>query len=347
MSAPGAACPLGIGWRHAHYRDLIERQPALDFLEVHSENFFGGGGAALAVLERGRQDYPISLHGVGLSLGSACGLDAWHLEQLAALVERIEPLRVSDHACFARASWPGSSVSPRPDIRQRPDGRSSDLAQRWVHAADLLPIPFSHEALDVLSANVAAVQDRLKRRFMVENLSAYVAWQTPLQDLFGTEVDFLVELTRRTGCALLVDVNNLYVNARNAQIAGFPGDPLTHCRAWLDAVPAACVGEIHLAGHVHVKSRPSELNGQERPGAPGTTPAHDRLDDIVIDDHGSRVADAVWQLYAHAMARFGGVPTLIEWDTDVPELDVLLDEAARARTIASMALDPAPLRGDV
>ena len=293
---------VGIGWRHAHYRELIERQPALDFLEVHSENFFGKGGAALAVLQRGRQDYAVSLHGVGLSLGSACGLDPWHLDQLASLVEKIEPSRVSDHACFARGHlagrWAPNTREVQPDV--------------LAHASDLLPIPFSYEALDVLSRNIEQVQDRLKRRFMVENLSAYVAWPTPERDLFGSEAEFLTELTRRTGCALLVDVNNLYVNARNAQIGGLPGDPVAHCQTWLDGIPAVCVGEIHLAGHVHLQDTHGE---------------------IVIDDHGSRVIEAVWQLYDHAVARFGSVPTLIEWDTDIPALDVLLDEAGRARAV--------------
>ena len=331
-SGPTQGASTGIGWRHAHYRELIERQPALDFLEVHSENFFGDGGAALAVLERGRQDYAISLHGVGLSLGSACGLDAWHLDRLASLVERIEPLCVSDHACFARTQWPGSPGLPG-------SAGSPALAmyglqgKNAVHAADLLPIPFSREALDVLARNVEVVQDRLKRRLMVENLSAYVAWPIAPSDVYGAEVDFLVELTRRTGCALLVDVNNLYVNARNAQFAGSPANPVAHCRAWLEAVPAACVGEIHVAGHVVVTDG---LGGPDALGGTGS---------LAIDDHGSRVTEAVWQLYGHALKRFGGVPTLIEWDTDVPELDVLLDEAARARAVQTAALAQAELRG--
>ena len=296
---------VGIGWRHAHYRELIERRPALDFLEVHSENYFGAGGAALAVLEQGRQHYPISLHGVGLSLGSACGLDTWHLEQLARLVERIEPVRVSDHASFARAAWSG------------PAGTPGQPRQPWAHAADLLPIPFSHEALDVMCRNVSQVQDRLKRPLLVENLSAYVSWPLPDAERFGSEAAFLVALSRRTGCHLLVDVNNLYVNARNAQIQGQPGDPLAHCRAWLDDVPPACVQEIHLAGHLHV---------------------HDTHGEIVIDDHGSRVNEAVWQLYGHAVARLGDVPTLIEWDTEVPALDVLLAEAQYARATHAACL---------
>ncbi|MBX3655668.1 MAG: DUF692 domain-containing protein [Ramlibacter sp.] len=284
--------PVGIGWRHPHYAQLLAEQPALDFLEVHSENFFGEGGAALAVLDQGRTHYPVSLHGVGLALGSAAGIDEWHLSQLQRLVARIEPVRVSDHACFARGHVQG----------------------RDVHASDLLPLPFNRDALAVLSANVQRVQDRLQRPLLVENLSAYV-------DLAGseqTEVEFLVALARQTGCQLLVDVNNLYVNALNAQLGGADADPLQACRDWLDAVPAALVGELHVAGHCHVS---------------------DELGEIVIDDHGSRVCGAVWQLHAHALARWGAVPTLVEWDTGLPPLDVLLGEAQRARVPAAAALE--------
>ncbi len=291
---------IGIGWRHPHYRELLERRPALDFLEVHSENFFAPGGAALAVLEQGRAQYPISLHGVGLSLGSAVGLDTWHLDQLARLVQRVDPVRVSDHAAFARGTVSG----------------------KLVHAADLLPIPFSTEALDVLCVNVSQVQDRLQRVFLVENLSAYLRWNPLDSDTEWSETAFLGELARRTGCQLLVDVNNIYVNAKNAQIRdGAGGDPVQHCRDWLDAIPVHVVGELHLAGHCHV----SDVHG-----------------DIVIDDHGSRVCDAVWDLYRHAIGRFGAVPTLIEWDTDVPALDVLLDEAARARAHCADVLAGVP-----
>jgi uncharacterized protein (UPF0276 family) len=290
---------VGIGWRQPHYGELGERLPELGFLEVHSENFFGDGGAALAVLARGRASYDISLHGVGLSLGSAVGLDPWHLDQLARLVARVEPVRVSDHASFARGHWLGP------------------MGGRLVHAADLLPIPFSAESLDVLSANVQQVQERLKRRFMVENLSAYVQWRAAPDEMLMDEAAFLSALAKRTGCALLVDVNNIYVNARNAQIRGELADPVAHCLAWLDALAPADVGEIHLAGHCHV-----------RPGE-GENPQ----DEIVIDDHGSRVCPQVWQIYQHAIGRFGAVPTLIEWDTDIPALDVLLDEADRARRV--------------
>jgi len=273
-----AAC--GIGWRHPHYGELLETLPDLDFVEVHSENFFGDGGAALAVLRQARGHYPVSLHGVGLALGSACGIDAWHLDQLARLVERIEPIRVSDHACFARG----------------------EVAGRELHAADLLPLAFNNAALAVMCANVQRVQDRLKRPLLVENLSAYLHFNSSDRE----ETTFLRELVQRTGCGLLVDVNNIYVNALNERMAGGDADPVKSCLRWLDQIPRACVGELHLAGHCD--------NG-----------------DIVIDDHGSRVCADVWQVYRHAQQRFGGVPALVEWDTDIPPLAVLLEEAACAR----------------
>jgi len=279
-----AAWPeVGIGWRHPHYAALLEQQPALDFIEVHSENFFAPGGAALAVLREGRERYPVSLHGVGLSLGSAAGIDPWHLERLASLVRAIEPVRVSDHASFARAAG--------------------------LHAADLLPVPMSRTALDAMCANVNQVQDQLQRSIAVENLSAYVQWREADMD----EPTFLNALAQRTGCQLLVDVNNIYVNALNTQLRGQTDDPLGDGKRWLDAVHPRHVAEMHLAGHVH-------------------------CGDIVIDDHGSRVCDAVWSLYGHAVERLGAVPTLIEWDTDLPELQVLLDEAGRARTMTHRVL---------
>lgn len=280
----------GLGWRQPHYAELPSRRPDIDFLEVHSENFFARGGAAMAVLERGRELYPVSLHGVGLSLGSACGLDPWHLDQLVSLVDRIEPVRVSDHASFARAAFRG----------------------QVVHASDLLPIPFSTQALEVICNNVDLVQTRLKRRFMVENLSAYLNWQVPADEVAMAETEFLGALAQRTGCLLLVDVNNIYVNALNASNAGRLADPQASCRKWLDAIVPAQVGEMHLAGHCHV----SDAHGN-----------------IVIDDHGSLVCDVVWDLYRYAVQRLGPAPTLIEWDTDVPALDVLLDEARRAEAV--------------
>ncbi len=234
----------------------------------------------MAVLQQARHTYPVSLHGVGLALGSSAGVDSWHLDQLARLVERIDPVRVSDHACFARGSLGGATV----------------------HAADLLPIPFHHRSLDVLCANVQQVQDRLKRPLIVENLSAYVSFNS--SDM--SETTFLAELVKRSGCKLLIDVNNIYVNALNERLAGSAADPVPACLDWLNQIPPQAVAELHLAGHQD-------------------------CGDIVIDDHGSLVCDAVWQIYRHAQLRFGGIPALIEWDTDIPPLQVLLDEAARAR----------------
>lgn len=275
MSHSGAL-HAGIGLRQPHYAQLLQQRPALGFVEVHSENFFADGGAALAVLQQVRELYPVSLHGVGLSLGSAVGLDEWHLERLQRLVQRIDPLRVSDHASFARA--PRRAGGP------------------VLHANDLLPIAFNQASLDLMVRNVQQVQDRLQRPILVENLSAYVAWA----DDCMAEPEFLNQLTRRTGCGLLLDLNNLVVNALNAG-----ADPLQSACAWVDALDVGSVGEIHLAGY------------------------HD-AGDIVIDDHGSRVRESVWQLYRHALQRLGPRATLIEWDTDIPALQVLLDEAAQA-----------------
>lgn len=267
---------VGIGWRQPHYAQLLAERPPLGFLEVHSENFFAEGGAALQVLLAGRAHYPVSLHGVGLSLGSACGLDWLHLDRLAALVERVEPVRVSDHACFARV---GSGL----------------------HANDLLPIDFGTASLALMVTHVQQVQERLQRPLLVENLSAYLALDASEGAL--AEPEFFNELSRRSGCQLLLDVNNLVVNARNGGAS--KAQAVTQAQAWIDALNPAIVGEIHLAGHA------------ELPG-------------IVIDDHGSRVSSEVWQVHAHALARLGPVPSLIEWDTDLPDLAVLLDEARLA-----------------
>lgn len=275
----------GIGWRHEHERALLEGRPALPFVEVHSENFFAEGGASLALLHEARASYDVSLHGVGLALGSAVGLDAWHLDRLAALVERIEPVRVSDHASFARAP------------RQR--------GALPVHASDLLPIAFTSASLDILAANVQQVQERLRRPIGVENLSAYLGWA----DDAMAEADFFNQLARRTGCWLLLDVNNLVVNALNAGAA----DPAAAACAFVDAVAPAHVGQIHLAGF-------------SRSG-----------DGLVIDDHGSRVHEPVWRAYAHAIEVLGPRPTLVEWDTELPTFEVLLGEAREADRVAAAA----------
>jgi uncharacterized protein len=270
---------VGIGLRHPHHAALLEAPPALPFVEVHSENFFGDGGAALAVLHEARSHWDVSLHGVGLSLGSAAGLDPWHLDRLAALVERIEPVRVSDHASFARAPRRGGGPV--------------------LHASDLLPVAFTSAALDILVRNVQQVQERLKRPILVENLSAYLHWA----DDTLAEPAFFNELCARSGCGLLLDVNNLVVNALND--GHDEAAAVRSACAWVDAIAPAHVGEIHLAGY-HA------------------------ADDIVIDDHGSAVHEPVWRVFRHAIARLGPRPVLVEWDTDLPEPAVLLAEAAKA-----------------
>jgi uncharacterized protein len=274
---------VGIGWRQPHYAQLLEQPRSLAFVEVHSENFFGDGGAALAVLERGRAQYPVSLHGVGLALGSATGLDPWHLDQLARLVRRIDPVRVSDHASFARA----------------PLQRGEPVA----HGSDLLPIAFTQASLDILVRNVEQVQQRLRRRIAVENLSAYLRWA----DDSIAEAQFFNELAQRSGCTVLLDLNNLVVNAIN-----HGDDPVAAPCRFVDAIEARHVEQIHLAGF-------------------------DDSGDLVIDDHGSRVRAPVWQVFQHAMRRLGPRPTLIEWDTNLPALDVLLAEARTAHEAMAVA----------
>jgi uncharacterized protein len=283
-----AARHVGVGLRPAHHDDWLDRAPRVAFVEVHSENFMADGGALPALLRRVRADHAVSLHGVGLSLGSACGVDERHLARLAALARAVEPVRVSDHAAFARAPLDG------------PRGEA-------VHAADLLPLAFNDGALAILADNVARVQEVLRRPILVEHLSAYIGWA----DGSRAEPEFFNALARRTGCGLLLDVNNLVVNAMNLG-AATRADPLPTCRAWIDALDPDIVGEIHLAGHRD-------------------------LGDLVIDDHGSPVPPVVWALFDHALRRLGPRPTLVEWDTDLPPLQSLLDEAALAEAAIARA----------
>lgn len=261
--------PVGIGLRAPHYAQIAARVPALGFLEAHSENFFGEGGSALAWLARLRASYELSLHGVGLSLGSVDALDERHLARLESLACRFEPFLVSEHL-----SW--SSV----------DGR---------HAHDLLPLPFTRAALEHVVGRIQRVQERLRRRILVENVSSYHRFP----DAAMPEWEFVAAAVRSSGCALLLDVNNVWVNAVNH---GF--DP----REYLRALDPASVLEIHLAGH---ESTPRGL----------------------VDTHSRPVCDAVWDLYRAAVTRFGACASLVEWDDDIPALDVLLGEAAKAREI--------------
>ena len=259
----------GIGLRAPHVARVVAERPAIGWFEAHSENYFVDGGPALAALEAIRADYPIALHGVGLSLGSADALDAAHLAQLKRLVARIDPAAVSEHLCWGRV-----------------DGR---------HLNDLLPLPLTEEALALVCNRVDAVQAALGRPLLVENVSAYLRFQS---DTIA-EWDFVAAVAQRTGCKLLFDVNNVYVNAVNH---GF--DPLLYLRA----IPGDAVAEIHLAGF-------------------------DASGPCLIDTHGARVAPPVWALYRATIERFGPKPTLIDWDTDLPALEILQDEAAIAQAI--------------
>jgi hypothetical protein len=268
--APDAiAARAGIGLRPRHYREMVATRPDVAFLEVHAENYFGAGGQPLAFLERLRASYPLSVHGVGLSLGSTDPLDVAHLDKLARLVDRFQPTLISEHLCWC-------SVGGR-------------------HLNDLLPLPLTDEAAAHVSRRIAKVQDYLGRQILIENLSSYLEFAHSEMP----EWEFLAEVARRSGCGILLDVNNIYVSSRNH---GF--DPLRYLRN----VPIAPVKEIHLAGF--------DSNGQ-----------------CLIDTHGRPVAEEVWTLYRSAIARFGPIPTLIEWDTDVPELAVLVQEARRADAI--------------
>ncbi len=266
-------CNAGIGLRLPHAAEIAATRPRLGFIEVHAENYMAETAALDRLLEL-RRDYPVSVHGVALSLGTAEQLDRIHLGRLRALIERVEPVLVSEHLAWS--------------------------AIGGAYLNDLLPLPYTEESLEIFCRHVDEAQETLGRRLLIENPASY------LRFCHSTiaEEEFLTETARRTGCGILCDVNNIYVSAKN-----FGFDPI----AYLDALPADVIGEIHLAGH-HV--------------------AEDV--DVLIDDHGSRVAQPVWELCAQALRRFGAVPTLIEWDTNLPNLEVLLEEARQAQELADL-----------
>lgn len=269
---PIAQPAIGIGWRAPHYRALLRSRPALDFLEVHSENFFASGGQTLDFLERAQRLYPISLHGVGLSLGSADPLDDAHMNKLRSLIARTQPMFVSEHLCWG-------SIAGR-------------------HLNELLPLPYTEEALDHICVRIDEVQDRLGRTILLENVSSYVRFRHSTI----AEPEFIAQVCQRTGCDLLLDVNNVYVNSVNHEF-----DPL----AFIDSLPAEACKEIHLAGY----------------------DPYEEDDTCLIDTHGRHVQSPVWELFRHTVRRLGPRPTLIEWDIAIPELPVLLNEAAMAASI--------------
>lgn len=268
----------GIGLRAIHHDDFLAASPAVGWVEAHAENYFALGGAQPWYLEQIRNRYPIALHGVGLSLGSADPLDALHLAHWRRLIERFEPAIISEHLCWSSAGG--------------------------LHSNDLLPLPYTRAALKHLVSRVQQAQETCGRQILIENVSSYLEFES--SDM--TEWDFLAELARRSGCGILLDVNNIYVSACNH---GFDA------HRYIDAVPAAAIGEIHLAGHSINRAGNREIR---------------------IDTHSTAVCDEVWALYEYTIRRNGYRPTLIEWDTDIPALTVLAAEAALADRHASAAL---------
>jgi uncharacterized protein (UPF0276 family) len=260
----------GIGLRSPHHEILVRERPAVGWIEAHTENYFHDGGPQVRALERARALYPLSLHGVGLGLGSADPIDREHLRRVRRAVERFEPALVSEHACWGHSGG--------------------------EHFNDLLPLPLTEEAVRHLAARVREVQDALGRQILVENLSSYVGFAAAQL----AEWEFLAALVQESACGLLLDVNNIYVNAVNLGL---------DAERYIAGVPRDAVREIHLAGHLRKQVGERTL---------------------LIDDHGSAVHPDVWRLYELALQLFGPVPTLIEWDTDVPALEVLVAEARLA-----------------
>ena len=261
---------FGVGLRAEHYEDVLGGRPSVDWFEAITENYLDSGGRPLDVLERVRRNHPVALHGVSLSIGSTDPLDRRYLRRLRELVRRIEPVLVTDHLC-----WTG-------------------VGGRKLY--DLLPLPYTEEALAHVVGRVNAVQDWLGRRIVLENPSTYIAYRHSTL----TEWEFIAAVAERADCGILLDVNNVYVSAHNQNF-----DPVRY----LDAVPRGRVAQFHLAGYTHM----------------GT---------YLFDTHSAPVSDAVWRLYAHAVRRFGALSTLVEWDADIPAFARLCAEAARARDIA-------------
>ena len=277
MTDSNASLGFGLGLRTTHYEDILEQQPNVDWFEILSENYMVECGKPLHYLDRIRADYPMVMHGVSLSIGSTASLDTDYLEQLKRLADRVQPEWVSDHLC-----WTG-------------------VAGQNMH--DLLPLPYTEEAVAHVVERVQQVQDYLGRQILLENVSSYVTWR-------GSQVEeweFLAAIADEADCLLLVDVNNIYVSSQNH---GF--DPV----AYLDALPRQRVRQFHLAGHSH--------NGE-----------------LIIDTHDHPVPDPVWALYAEAVARFGPVATMIERDADIPPLPELLAELEQARRIFGQTLEDA------
>jgi len=278
---------IGVGLRHSHYAQALSNDPInqqIDFVELHAENFFAAGGIARELLNDVSEKYHVSIHGTSLGLGSNMAVPAQTLEQFAQVVNASQAKWVSEHLCFNRAEVKGQTL----------------------HSGDLLPLAYNYESLAILSNNIAQVQDKLKRPILIENLSAYVEASVldhNQQDEL-TEFEFLIALCNKAGCGLLLDINNLIVNALNQQ----QKDVAAHVYAKIETLPVNLVGEIHLAGFSNNK-----VNG------------------FIVDDHANAVSEQCWTLYRKTKAKFGNVPTLVEWDNSLPTWEVLVDEAQKAR----------------
>ncbi|MEL7343374.1 MAG: DUF692 domain-containing protein [Pseudomonadota bacterium] len=276
---PGLPRATGVGYKPQHFSDILENAGPVEWLEIHAENYMGDGGRPLAQLRHLAERFPISVHGVGLSIGGEKPLDPDHLARLKHLVDWLNPASFSEHLAWS----------------------THDMG----FLNDLLPLPYTNVTLDRVASHINQVQDTLKRQMLLENPSNYLAFAENEM----SEIEFLRALVDRTGCGLLLDVNNVFVSATNLQM---------DARAYVDAFPLEAVGELHLGGHDE---------DEDDHGAP-----------LLIDSHGAEVADPVWALYAHTIARGGPKPTLIEWDTDVPEWSVLSSQAARAAHALAGAL---------
>ena len=266
---------VGIGLKHKHFQEILASRPPVGWFEVHSENFFNLFSPAAKYLEKIREIYPISMHGVGLSLGSADGLDKNHLAKLKTAIDHFKPFLVSEHI-----SW----------------GAAGN-----IHTNDLLPLPCTKESLNVISDNIKQTQDFLGRQILVENPSSYLQFENDEMP----EWEFVSRVAEDSGCGLILDINNIYVSATNHNFSA---------QKYIEFIPAEFVKEIHLAGYSE-----STIEGEK----------------ILIDTHGNKVFEPVWDLYEHAIDKLIAAPTLIEWDTDIPALNVLLAEAKKAEQIIS------------
>lgn len=269
----------GIGLRAEHYQSILEELPIVPWLEVHSENYFAQGGLPLYYLRKIREHYPISLHGVALSLGSADPLNRQHLQQLKQLIDEIDPSLVSDHLCW-------NSINGQ-------------------YFNELLPLPYTEEALTHIITRIQQVQDYLQRSILIENISAYIHYHHSTIP----EAEFIAEAAQRSGCSILLDINNIYVNAQNLG---------SDARHYINTLPAALIKEIHLAGYTEQRVAGKSL---------------------LVDTHDKPVYPEVWQLYEYALQRFGVRPTLIEWDNHLPTLSGLLAEAEKANQIIAKYYD--------